>query len=260
MPKIIVAKREDIPAGLEPDDIKEVDGKFEVNVVSHKTHAGFRDTNIAALRERDELKTKLAAYVDKVGEDLGAFGADLEELRAVRQQVKDGKLKTTKDIESAVEERLKQSKEALDARLAKVESDKAVSDARGDKFEGLYKRGTRNQAVTNAVLASDSGVNPAALPDILARAERVFQVEEDGSLVAKDAEDKIIYGEDARSSLSPKEWLTKLLAEAPYLGLQNTGGGAGSGSSGKQTYGMSKEAFDKLPPDQRVTLARKHAK
>lgn len=259
MPKFIVAKREDIPAGLEPDDIKEVDGKFEVNVVSHKTHTGFRDNNLSLARERDELKNKLTQYVDTVGDDIGAFGTDLQELRAIRQQVKDGKLKTTKDIDAAIEDRLKQSKDALDARLAKVEADKSAEKDRGDKYESLYKRGTRNQAVTNAVLSSDSGVNPAALPDILARAERIFHVEEDGSLVAKDG-DAIIYGEDAKSSLSPKEWLTKLLAEAPYLGLQNSGGGAGGGNGGKQTYGMSKEAFDKLSPDQRVTLARKHAK
>jgi hypothetical protein len=59
--------------------------------------------------------------------------------------------------------------------------------------------------------------------------------------------------------MSPHELLTKLVADAPYLGKSSAGGGAngGNANSVSGTFGMSAEEFQKLPPTERINLARK---
>lgn len=259
MPIISFDNREAIPAGLEKD-AKEVDGKFQVDVSLTSQVREFRDNNVALKQEREELTAKVRQYADIVGDDLAAFRTDLDSLRSTHQQVKDGKLKTTDAISAEVADRVRQAGEAHAAKETKWQADMTAEKERGDKFEGLYKRSLRDQAVTGAVMAAGSGVNPSALPDILSRASSVFSVEEDGSIVAKDRDGKMIYGEDASASMTPSEWIAKLLVEAPHFGKQNTGGGANGDKGGNAPGGMSKEAFDKLPPAERMTLARQQKK
>jgi len=102
--------------------------------------------------------------------------------------------------------------------------------------------------------------NPAALPDILSRAASTFVVQPDGSIIPKRG-DTVVYGADGVTPMTVKEWLTKLVQEAAYLGKPSTGGGANGtvpGGAG-QKYGMSDAAFNALPAQERIRLARKAA-
>lgn len=254
MPEIKFDTLDAIPEGLR-EGAKEVDGKIVINVVPKVKLDEFRDTNIALSAERDDLKRAAASLQAIVGEDPDAFAQQLEEMRQTTQQVKDGKLKGTDAIEQEVNSRVSSMKGDYERRLqeagqeAKAWKDKAVS------ADQKFRQSQIDRAVTNAVLAEDSGAQPQALMDILTRAYKTFVVEDDGKLVARDGE-ATIYGADGASPMTPKEWLEKLREEAPYFFKSSTGGGAGGSNDGKLPGGMNADDFQKLSGAEQLKLAR----
>lgn len=251
MPDLTYAKREEVPTEL-ADHVKEVEGKFVVSVVAKAQLTEFRDRNIAVSKERDTYKAQLEGYAGLVGADLEAAKANLAELRDIKQQVADGKLKGDPAVQAEVTRRLKDVNEQHQRDLAAAakarDDEKAARLAAEDKL----KRSTVEQAVTNAVLAKESGVNPTALPDVLHRAHAIFSVEND-RLIAKNG-DAIQYGSDGVTPLSPKEWLSKVLQEAPYLGLQSNGGGASGDKTGLK--GVSETELHQMSGTEMIRRAR----
>jgi hypothetical protein len=227
MPDLTYAKREDIPADL-ADHVKEVEGKFVVSVVPKANITEFRDRNIAISKERDALKALVDSYTGAVGDDVEKIKNELAQLRQIDADVKAGNLKGDVAIRAEVDRRLKEVNERHSEALAKAAQERDAEKAARIAADQKLKRSIVDQAVTNAVLAKESGVNPTALPDILHRAHSIFSVAENDKLIAKDG-DAIRYGNDGVTPLSPQEWLTRVLVEAPYLALQSNGGGAASG-------------------------------
>lgn len=254
MPDIKYTKKEDIPEGLR-EFAKEADGGFIVAVVPKSKLDEFRDNNLTIARERDELKNKVIAYAEMVGDDPVKARETVATLKAIDQQVKDGKLKGSEAIEAEVNRRVAETKSNFENQLAQAGARLTEATAKAGDFENKFKRSTVDREITNAVLHPESGINPAALPDVLTRAYGFYTVQEDGRLVAKQG-DNVVYGADGVTPMPPKEWLSKVLEQAPYLGKQSAGGGA-SGASGKTSYGgLSQTDFDKLPAVDRLTLAR----
>jgi hypothetical protein len=253
MPDIIFKTRDEIPEGLR-DEVKEEGGVFKVSVVSTKKLNEFRDTNITVSKERDTLRERLNRVQPIIGDDPDAFAAQYAEMQSVLQQVKDGKLKTTPEIEKAVTERVASMKAELDGQITGLSTKLNAELAEKKSIQAKYDASVRHGQVTQAVIAGDSNINPSALPDILRRADEVFVVQPDGTLVPKKG-DSVIYGSDGATPMTVKEWLTKLVQEAPYLGKSSTGGGAGGGT-GNTFGGYSQEEFQKLPPAKRLALER----
>lgn len=249
MPDIKFKTRDEIPESLR-DHAKEVDGGFAVGVV----HESFRDRNVALLKERDALKVRSDSYGTIVGEDPEKFVSDLATLREMEQQVKDGKLTKKGEIDQMVNDRVKAKQDSMDAGLKAEATKRAEAETRAASYESKFKGMVVETAIIAAVTSADSGANPSALPDILNRARAVFSAKEDGTLVAKRG-DGIWYGADGENAIQPKEWVTGLLKEAPYLGKTSNGAG-GSGSEGKGRGGLSDEAWNKLAPEQRIAQHR----
>jgi len=116
MPDIIFKTRDEIPEGLR-DEVKEEGGVLKVSVVSTKKLNEFRDTNITVSKERDTLRERLNRVQPIIGDDPDAFATQYAEMQTVLQQVKDGKLKTTPEIEKAVTERVASMKAELDGQI-----------------------------------------------------------------------------------------------------------------------------------------------
>ncbi|MEQ8308024.1 MAG: hypothetical protein RIA09_15815 [Hoeflea sp.] len=254
MPEIKFDTLDAIPEGLR-EGAKEVDGKVIINVVPKAKLDEFRDTNIALSAERDTLKQTAATLQEIVGEDPEAFQASLEEMRQTTQQVKDGKLKGTDAIETEVNSRVSSMKGDYERRLQEAGQETKAWKEKAMTADQKFRQSQIDRAVTNAVLADDSGAQPQALTDILTRAYKTFVVEDDGKLVAKDGE-ATIYGSDGASPMTPKEWLEKLRDEAPYFFKQSNGGGAGGAGEGKLPNGMAAEDFQKLSGAEQLRLAR----
>lgn len=247
------AKREDIPEDIR-DEAKEVDGGFVVSVVGKAKLTQFRDNNIALAQERDRLKAANEVFA-KLGDDPEKLARELSELRDTAQLVKDGKLKGSDAVSAEVQDRLKSAKDAYEAQIKELGTKLSLSEARAKEVDGKFKRSIIDREVTNAVLSDDSGVNPAALPDVLARAYNIYQVTDDGKLVPKNG-DAVVYGQDGVTPMLPKEWLGKVLEVSPYLAKQSAGGGAAGGDGKNLKHGMTEAEFDALPGAEQVRRAR----
>ena len=255
MPELSFDSLEALPEELR-SEAKEAGGKFVVNLVSAKKLTEFRENNVRLLQENDGHKTKVTQYGEIVGADPEKFKADLVELRKIAQQVKDGTLKGSDAVERAVTERLSSATDAIKTQLAELGTKHKTAEEASQSWKSKYERSVLQQQITSAVIGKDSVANPEALPDILSRAEGTFVVQPDGTLLPKKG-DATLYGPDGASPMTVKEWLTKLVAEAHYLGKGSTGGGAnGNRNAIDESYGMSSDAFQKLPPAERIRIFR----
>jgi hypothetical protein len=72
------------------------------------------------------------------------------------------------------------------------------------------------------VIAAEAGVRSSAMEDVMLRGRGMFRVE-NGKAVAYDQEGRAIYGDDAVTPLSMKEWIGKLTENAPHLFEASTG-------------------------------------
>lgn len=247
------ASKDEVPEDLR-DYAKEDNGKWVVSVAPKAKLTEFRDNNISLAQERDRLKAANEVFA-KLGDDPEKLAREMAELRETAQLVKDGKLKGSDAVEAAVAERVKAAKEAFDAQRVDLATKLSASEARAKEIDGKYRRSIVDREITNAVLAEDSGINPAALPDVLARAYSTYQVTDEGKLVAKNG-DTVVYGQDGVTPMKPKEWLGKVLENSPYLGKQSAGGGANGGDGKGAKHGMSDAEFDKLSPVEKINRAR----
>lgn len=241
---------------------KEVNGSYVVKVAPQVKVDEFRDTNVRVSQERDQLKDRLGKLSPVIGDDPDAFLSEIQVLREVQQQVKDGKLKGNTDVAAEVERRVSEMKANYDRQLQEQARKAADSEARANVENSKWRRSLVDRAVTDAVLDGTSGAETSALADILERAYKTFTVNDSGTLVAKDG-DAIVYGSDGATPMSPKEWLAKLRERAPYFFKNSNGGGAtgaGKGGAAGSTLpgGMAREAFLKLPASARMAYARQH--
>ena len=259
MPDLTYDSLDAVPEGLR-EDAKQQDGKYVVNVVSNRKLTEFRDNNIALRQKVDLYEPVLTAY-RSLGEDPSKLVTEVTELRQVAQQVKDGTLKGSAAIKEETERRVRESLQQREGEFQQKDVKIRELANETSTWKTKYERSILDQQITNAIVAADSVANPAALPDILSRAAGLFVVQSDGSIVPKKG-DTVIYGADGVTPMTVKEWLTKLVAEAAYLGKPSTGGGsAGSGTGNvSQKYGMSDADFAKLPASERIRLARKAGK
>jgi hypothetical protein len=256
MPNVTFKTKDEIPEGLR-EYAKEEGGSFVVDLSPTVKLSEFRDKNIQLMKEKDTLAPKAAAFDTLTKGDAAKFESELTELREIAQKVKDGKLKTSDEIELAVKNRTAEQVNSLQQQIAAKAKEAETFKSEASELKKKLHRSIIDREVTNAVLAGDSGVNPELIRYILADAYGVFEVTPEDKLVAKK-DGAVWYGADGASSISPKEWLGKLLEATPSLAKPSAGGGATGGDRGNKAYGgMSAEAFNKLSPGERRSIARK---
>jgi len=258
MPDIFFATKEEAPEGLRETLVADGE-RFKINVVPNAKLVEFRDNNTNLLKERDVLKSTVDKLAPVIGDDPDAFLTEVTELRSTAQLVADGKLKGNETIQKEVDTRVAAMEKNYQDQLKEAGQKVQNLTEYSQTMTAKYQNSVRDREITNAVLATESGANPTALPDILSRAQGIFQVQEDGSLVAKDGE-TVIYGADGTASITPNEWLNKLLETAPYLGKSSAGGGAAGERGDAKFGGLSEKAFSELTPQKRMALHREQLK
>jgi hypothetical protein len=173
----------------------------------------FRNSNVALLKERDELKKRFEGIDPEEVKKLAEQKRKLEEER----QLKAG------EFDKVLEKRLK---------AIKSEHDKAV-DALTRERDGLHSQLSAvkiDQAVVNT--ATKRGLRPTALTDISARARAVFRLV-NGVPTAYEADGTTVRaGKDGINPLNLEEWVDTLVSDAPHLFESNAGGGATGNTSG----------------------------
>lgn len=225
----------DIPAGM-ADLYTETDGKFLLTgVEGMKTEADVGTVRTSLVAERashkktkDELNVIRTALGDLKPEDVAAKIDLVDELQAQVDANKDGKGKDNDAVDRIVETRVKRA-------LAPVERErdqlkKQVTDLTGerDALGGTLKKGKIEDAVRKA--ATDSKVIATALEDVLLNAGNVFELTEDGKVVAKD-------GVGVTPGLTPDVWLKDMQDKRPQWWPLSQGSGANGSQGGKSTVG-----------------------
>jgi hypothetical protein len=212
--KFKLKSKEEAPAEL-ANLYVERDGAFVLDVegaVDKSKLDEFRTTNVALLKERDELKLRFEGIDPEQVRQLTAEKQRLDEER----QLKGGELDKVieariKGIRSELEKQvtyLTTERDALNTRLAAIQIEQGV-----------------------ITVATRRGLRPTAMADITSRARTVFRLV-NGVPTAFDSDGKSVrYGRDGLTPMSIDEWVDGQVAEAPHLFEANSGGGSGNNNN-----------------------------
>jgi hypothetical protein len=174
----------------------------------------FRNTNVALIKERDELKKRFE-------------GIDPDEVRRLaeeKQKLEEAQQVKTGEVEKVVENRLKTAKNEWDKQFSAVATER---DALNSRLTAIQI----DQGIITS--ATKRGLRPTAIPDITARARLVFKLVNGVPRAFETDGQTVRVGKDGMTPMTLDEWVDGQVAEAPHLFESNAGGGAaGSGSGG----------------------------
>lgn len=242
MLKLIVDKLEDVEEPFRTLYKKAADGKFHLQAeadTSHKKKVDeFRQNNIDLMKELNEIKKK---YGDLDPEKAKEWEAKIQELE-------DKKMLDAGQVDELVEQKVGRMRETYENQITELKkSVDAKNTELGQTSERLSKvliDGEITKAVTKI-----GGVKAGAMEDIIARGRRVWQLEE-GKPIPKEG-DKILYGKDAKETMTFDEWAEVLSTTAPFLFEPSSGGGAGGGGESKKYGGQD---LSKIPAQERLRM------
>jgi len=185
----------------------------------------FRETNIRLTNELKELR-------EQIGD------VDLDQARdalKTKAKAEEEALKAKGDLDKIVESRMAAATKEWEREKAKLKTDleaATVTATRlGGKVKAIRVKEEIEKALTRTKLVPKSA---GALEDLMARAERVWSVDEKDAVIAKRG-DEMLYGKKGVDPLTPDEWLTQQLEEADHLFQPGGGGGAGGGEKEKRS-------------------------
>jgi hypothetical protein len=208
--------KDEIPAEHQPL-YAERDGAWLLDVdggVEKSKLDEFRNTNVALIKERDELKKRFEGIDPDEVRTLADEKRKLEEA----QQLKAG------EVEKVIEARVKSLRGELDKQISTLTSER----------DGLNARLVTIQIDQGIIAtASKRGLRATAIPDITARARNLFKLV-NGVPTAFEADGQTVRpGKDGVTPMTLEEWVDAQVSEAPHLFESNAGGGAaGNGSGG----------------------------
>lgn len=192
----------------------------------------------AKLDEFRENNRKLHAQMQQMQAQLEAFkGIDPE-----RMKIAFDALANVEKLEEAEAIKAGKFEEVVARRVTAVRTEfERQLKAKEDHLKTLEQQFgiIRNRLAATTIETTILGaVNKAgklkagAAPDVLARAHRIWHLDdpEKGKLVAKNG-DEPVFGSKG-DPITPDEWATSLISEAPHLFESGGGGGAGGGTKG----------------------------
>lgn len=262
MPNIYYDTLDECPEGLRTFARNDGEnGRVVVNVVPESKLSEFRDKNIQLSKDNEDLIAERTMLRSVVGEDVEGFKTDIDDMRAIRQRVKDGELKEGRHVEEAIAKRTEEMRKGYTDQLSAEAREKNAWKARAEQENQRYKEQVVVSAVRAACSSPDLGVLPNAVDDIVERAKKVFRVSDDGRLSAYNG-DAMIYGADGTSSVSPGEWVGKLRETQNYFfkgshggGAGGEGGGGGASKEAKVAGKYTREQWGKMSPRDRLAAA-----
>jgi hypothetical protein len=265
MPVLFFKTKEEVPAELH-EDLAEVTedgdkkGFFQINVAAKKKLDAFRDNNISANRAKDELDAKFKALALAAGIDVEKFdptktAEEFATMRDTVRRVNDGKLKGSDEIDKEIEKRMSSQRERYETNAQEMQNKVNDRTKALDDMTAKYMRTFVDRAVTTVIGDPSLGIEPTAIPDIIERAYRVFEVTNDFAIIPK-VNGQTLYSEIDSQIMTMKEWLdTKLRKEAPHYYKRSTGGGASGGKETGGAGGLTQESFAAMTTAQKFAFA-----
>lgn len=204
-------------------------GKFVLQVqgvVPKERLDEFRNNNNALMKERDTVKLQL----EELQQAYGVSPEEVADLKKLAESMKDKKLFDDEGIESLVEKRISSLKAEKDAEIRAREKKLQELAADREHWAHKYQRTVIDRELTDAAIKA--GVKPSALTDVILRGQGMWNLNDDGKIVAKDQHGDLVYGADGVSLMAPEEWMSVKLREAAPHFFEPSGGGGGVGGGG----------------------------
>lgn len=187
--------------------------------------AGLKAKNGEVIGDNKKLKEQLAKF----------DGIDPEQVRAILKNFADGeeaKLIAEGKIDEVLAKRTDKLKGEHQKQLQGKDEEIGTLSARVQKLSALAVNGAL------AAAAGEKGALPESMEAIQALAKGVFVTDDEGNVVALDADGDVVFGKDGKSPLQAAEWLDGLKERMPNLfampkGANVRGSGTQHGASGK---------------------------
>ena len=256
--KAVYDSQDDIPEQFR-ELFTERDGKWELTEVTGiKTQADVDRLQTSLTKERTDhkaTKEKLAPLVELDPEQIAKDTDELAEAR-IRLENGDGEVDEEK-IEALVTARVATKVAPLERDITKLTEDNAVLTEANTDYANKETNRTISDAVRSA--AAENKVIGTAMDDVLMLGERVFEVQEDGTVLTKD-------NVGTTPGVNPETWLAEMQEKRPHWWPASTGGGAnGGGNAGggfsdnpfsRDSWNMTKQgAAVKADPDKAGRMA-----
>jgi len=198
--KYKVTNKEEVPQDQLPF-YTERDGALVLDVegaVERTKVDEFQKEKFSLLSQLDEVKRRYEGIDPEAVRKLEAEKQKLEEQQALKagevERVIESRLKSFQTVHEKQVKDLASERDALIARLSEIQIDQGVVGA-----------------------ATKRSLHPTAIPDITARARRVFRLV-NGEATPYEADGKTVkLGKDGVNPMSLDEWLDQQASEAPHL-------------------------------------------
>jgi hypothetical protein len=228
MLELLYNSADEIPEGY-ADLYTEKDGKWHLTgVKGMKTETDTNKLSKSLREERDahkKTKDKLAKLggddvdIDEVVEQLD----ELEDLRARIEAGEGGKVDEAK-LEELVEARLKRQLKPLERERDQLKSRNQELEGENGQLKTTINNGTIESRLRE--LATSENVVGSAMDDIVFMGTHMFEVAEDGAIVAKEG------ARGVEAGITPDIWLADMKEKRPHWWPASQGGGAGGGAGG----------------------------
>jgi hypothetical protein len=173
----------------------------------------FRNTNLALIKERDDLKKRFDGIEPDEVRKLADEKRSLEEAHQLK----------TGEVEKVLEARVKAARSELEKQISHLSSER----------DNLNQRLVTIQIDQGIIAAATKrGLRATALPDITARARNIFRLVNGVPTAYEDDGQTIRSGKDGFTPMTLEEWIDTQVSEAPHLFEPNAGGGAAGDASG----------------------------
>jgi len=233
MLKAVYDKQDDIPEQFQ-ELYTERDGKWELTEVQGmKTQADVDRLQTSLTKERTDHKATKEKLVPLADLDPEQIAKDADELAEARIRLENGDGQVDEDkIEALVAARVATKVAPLERDIRKLTEENGELVNTNTEYATKETNRTISDAVRSA--ASETKVVTTAMDDVLMLGERVFEVQEDGSVTTKD-------GIGATPGVNAETWLAEMQEKRPHWWPAAQGGGANGG--GNAGGGFSENPF-----------------
>lgn len=221
-----------------PIDLNDPELKTMIDTAVAAATSGLKTNRDTILVEKKALEDALKAAKETFGD------LDPKVVKNLVDRMKNDeetKLMAEGKIDEVIARRTDALRRDHDAKLAAREAEFTKLDGTNkglnDKIRNLVIDGMVRQA------ASELNVVPTAMEDAIYRAKSVFSLDDNLSAVAKQTDGTPIYGKDAKTPMTAKEWLEGMKEKAPHWFPGSSGviASGGKGGQGAGQFTMSRE-------------------
>jgi hypothetical protein len=226
-PKRKISALEDAPEGLRPFYVKQEDGTFlfDIDGDGEITPGMLRELRAQAKAAEDEkaaLAKRLEQYKDV---DPQKYQAGLKLLQNVEDE-NERKLLVEGKYEDVFKARVSKMQASHENEVAKLRELAANHEKSVKEMRQKLGRMKLESELMSAINSSGVKVQKGAMVDLVSRAERTYQIDDEGNPVPRDSQGGIVRGSKGEP-LSMGEFLSGLASgDGAFLFAQATGGNA----------------------------------